>query len=310
MRTTVVVNPQAADGRTGARWAQMRRLLEEVTGPVETLFTTGPLDATELTRKALHGGAEQVIAVGGDGTGNEVVNGFFEGGRPINPEAVYAFLTSGTGGDFRKTFGIPRAFEEQVARLARSEVQTIDLGRLRYTGHNGEAAVRFFANVASFGISGFTDKAVNELHWAKRFGGKFAFKWGMTKALFSYRNQPVRLRVDDDFDTVLNINLGAVCNGCYFGGGMHLAPNARPDDGLFDIILVTDVGNLRLFMRSGSIYRGAHLDFEEVTALTATRVTAEPADGADEVLLDVDGEAPGRLPATFEIVPKTIRLRG
>ncbi len=310
MRSTAIVNPNAADGRTGARWPDIQRLLEQAVGKVDSMFTTGPLDATHLTRQALHNGAEQVIAVGGDGTGNEVVNGFFEGDQPINPEAVYAVLTSGTGGDFRKTFGIPKKLEEQIARLRTAELRTIDLGRLRFVDHEGRDAVRYFANIASFGISGFTDKAVNELHFAKRFGGKFAFKWGMTKALFNYRNQPVRLRIDEYFDEVLNINLAAVCNGCYFGGGMHLAPNARPDDGLFDIILVTDVGNLRLFMRSGSIYKGAHLDFDEVTALTGTRVTAEPADGASDVLLDVDGEAPGRLPASFELVPRVVRLRG
>ena len=252
---------------------------------------------------------EQIIAVGGDGTINEVVNGFFEHGQPINPEAVFACLTSGTGADFRRSFDMPDEVYDQIERLATSEIRPIDLGRLTFIDHEGREAVRYFNNIASFGLSGATDRAVNRLKLGKKFSGKTAFFWGMLKALVTYRNQPVRIQVDDGFDEVLDVRVAAVCNGRYFGGSMHMAPHAAPDDGLFDVVIVAGLNTLTLLRRINSIYRGTHLEFDEVTSLRGRKIVATPAEGASGVLLDVDGEAPGRLPATFEILPSAIYFR-
>jgi len=265
--------------------------------------------AARLTAEALKDGAEQIIAVGGDGTINEVVNGFFEDGRLINSEAVLGLLPSGTGGDFRRTFGIPPDVDGQIARLASGAPRPIDLGRLSFKDDEGKDCVRYFDNIASFGLSGLADRAVNGLTVGKKFGGKLAFKWGTFKAMMKYRNQPVRIQVDDTFDHVANVSTAAVCNGQYFGGSMRMAPDAVPDDGLFDVVIWADAGALQLLLRSNEIYRGMHVNREDVTVLRGRRVIATPAEGAGEVLLDVDGEAPGRLPATFEILPKVIRLR-
>ncbi|NLF57050.1 MAG: diacylglycerol kinase family lipid kinase, partial [Candidatus Hydrogenedens sp.] len=147
------------------------------------------------------------------------------------------------------------------------------------------------------------------LNFGKRFGGKLAFKWGMVKALLRYRNQPVRIQVDDIFDETLTVSTAAVCNGQYFGGGMRMAPNAAPDDGLLDVVVVAGVGTLKLLWNVNSIYKGEHLENENVRVVRGRRVTALPAEGAGDVLLDVDGEAPGRLPATFEILPGALQLR-
>ncbi|MBP8131980.1 MAG: FAD-dependent oxidoreductase [Candidatus Hydrogenedentes bacterium] len=309
-RTRAIVNPHSMGDRTGANWPTTLAKLTTVLGPVDYVFTDGPMAAKHLTRQALKDGVDQIIAVGGDGTVNEVVNGFFEKGELINPDAVLAVIASGTGGDFRRTFLLPESVDAQIARFAQGEIRRIDVGKLTYRDDStGEEMVRYFDNIASFGLSGEADRVVNRLGLSKRLGGRLAFQWGMFKAMFTYRRQRVRLRVDEAFDQVVNITTVAVANGKYFGGGMKVAPNAQPDDGLFDVIIIADVGPVELLVKSRSVYKGKHLRYNKVTALRGRKITALPVRGAAPVLLDVDGEAPGRLPATFEILPKAICLR-
>jgi len=308
-RTLAVVNPHSWGDRTGVVWPEIEVKLRHAIGPIRSVFTDSPLAAQRLTSQALKEGMEQIIAVGGDGTVNEVINGFFENGEAINPEAVVAVLTSGTGRDFGRTFNMPVQVEQQIERLAVSEIRTIDLGKLTYHDEQGRECVRLFDNVASFGLSGATVRAVNDLTFGKKLGGKLAFQWGMFKALLRHKNQRVRIQVDDIFDQVVNVTTVAVGNGQYFGGSMRIAPQAEPDDGLFDIIIVAGLGRLELLWKISEIYRGDHLTEATVTMLRGRKVIATPVDGAGDVLLDVDGEAPGRLPATFEIMPKAICLR-
>lgn len=310
-RIRAVVNPRSSGSRTGERWPALALQLRERLGPFDTVFTDGPMAALRLTASALKDGVDHIIVVGGDGTVNEVVNGFFENDRPINPQAVLSIITSGTGADFRRTFEASTDMDEQIARVIEGEVHAIDLGRMTYRDDaTGEERVRYFDNIASFGLSGAADRAVNQLTFAKNFGGKFAFQWGTFKALLNYRGERVHLQVDDQFDEVLDINTVAVCNGRYFGGGMHIAPEAQPDDGLFDIIVIRKIPLWRVVQGFPSIYYGRHLNRKDyVFMLRGKKVTAEPVSSSDEILLDVDGEAPGRLPATFEIVPRAILLR-
>ncbi len=308
-RTRAIVNPNSSGGRTRAIWPRIEAKVRHVIGPVDVKFTDGPLAAQRLATAALKEGIEQIIAIGGDGTVSEVINGFFEDGKPINPEAALAVLTSGTGRDFRRTFGMPEKIEEQVDRMVASEIRPIDIGRLTFINNEGREDVRYFGNIASFGLSGATDHAVNTLTFAKRFGGKFAFKWGMIKSLLRYRNHLVRITVDDVYDEELSVSTAAVCNGQFFGSGMWIAPQAKADDGLFDVVVVANVGVVKLLWHVNSIYRGEHLAIDNVKVVRGKRVTATPVLEGDVVLLDVDGETPGRLPATFEILPGALQFR-
>jgi len=308
-RTRAIVNPWAWGNRTRTIWPEIEAKLARAIGPVDAVFTDTPMAATRLTREALQEGFEQILAVGGDGTINEVVNGFFDNGTLINRESILAVLATGTGRDFRRSFGIPDSLDEQIDRLATSEIHSTDLGRLTYTDDEGRQQMRYFDNIASFGLSGAVDRAVNELTWGKKFSGRAAFQWGLLKALATYRNQAVRLRVDDSFEQEGKLTVAAVCNGRYFGSGMYIAPNAQPDDGLFDIVVLGDVSKWYLLRRVPLIYRGGHLDDPHVTVVRGRKVVAEPADGATNIMLDVDGETPGHLPATFEIVPNALYLR-
>lgn len=314
MKTHAIVNPNSSGGRTGKNWPETEAKLRAAIGPFEASFTDGMHAATRLTRAAIRGGAEQIVAVGGDGTLNEVVNGFFEDGASkngtlIDEEVVLGLLMSGTGGDFRKTFGIPREIDGQIDILANKGVRKIDLGKLSFVDNEGRDAVRYFDNIASFGLSGAADQAVNNLTYAKMFGGTFAFQWAIFKTLLRYKNQRVRIRVDDEFDETFNVSTAAVCNGQYFGSGMQMAPDAAPDDGLFDVVVIADMTLGEQIRDSKKIYTGEHLDNPKVTALRGKKVVATAEPGVGDVLLDVDGEAPGRLPATFEILPGILKFR-
>ncbi|NLO33379.1 MAG: FAD-dependent oxidoreductase [Candidatus Hydrogenedentes bacterium] len=310
-RIRAIINPRSSAGKTLKRWSELSKLLSESLDKFDAIFTDGPRAPWRLTAIALNDGVDQIIAVGGGGTINEVVNGFFDRGRPINPQAELSLISSGTGSDFRRTFALPIEQKEQIQRIVDGEARAIDIGLLSYRDDaTGSIRQRYFDNVASFGLSGLVDKTVNQLSFAKHFGGKFAFQWGTLNALLRYKGQQVHLRIDDHFDEILDINTVAVCNGRYFGGGMHIAPEAKPDDGLFDVIIIRQVPLFQFIKGFPSLYKGRHLEKTRYVSLVRGRkITAEPVNPNDEMLLDVDGEAPGRLPATFEMIPRGLLLR-
>jgi YegS/Rv2252/BmrU family lipid kinase len=310
----VVANPRSAGGTTSRRWdkllATLNRAITPVTGsPVEVSMTSGPWDAAKLTATALKGGADQIIAVGGDGTIHECINGFFENGRLINEDAVLAIMPAGTGGDYRRTFGLPDDMEQAADICARGDARSVDLGRISYVADDGSKETRYFNNIASFGLSGVVDRAVNKASWPKLLGGKFTFAWCSFWAALRYTPEPIRVKMDERYDEVFNVGTGAVAIGQYFGGGMHMAPMAEPDDGVFDVIIMTDTTLKDLMGGDGDIYKGTHIQSPKVIATRTRSLLALPVNEGSQILLDIDGESPGRLPASFEIVPKAIRLR-
>jgi YegS/Rv2252/BmrU family lipid kinase len=316
--TVLVVNPQSAGGKTDRRWPHLRAQIYESYGAFEERFTRAAGDATRLTREALRAGATLVVAVGGDGTINEVVNGFFESGqgsngesgsgggsRAINPHACFGIVPAGTGGDFIKSLTVPRDTAAAAANL-KSAPHAIDVGRLSYVDGDGRPAVRHFINIASFGIGGLVDRYVNQS--SKALGGKLSFALATLKAGAKYRNATVRLTLDGGIERSGRIYNVAVANGRYFGGGMKVAPDAALDDGYFDVITMGDFGFGDLLLRGLDVYSGKHVTNPKVSVARARKVVAT-ADGSDEVLLDVDGEQPGRLPATFELLPGALQVR-
>lgn len=304
LKTFLVVNPQSANGRTGRRFAEISAAVRAGVGPVEHAFTTRAGEATALTRAALGRGFRRIVAVGGDGTANEVINGFFEGDRVIDPEAIFALIPRGTGGDLKKTFGWSDALGEAVKRLSSPTLGRLDVGRLRFVDHEGQPALRHFVNIASCGISGRVDAEVNRS--SKALGGALSFKLASLKALLRYANPPVRVRFDGGPEERLPaLTCLAVGNGRYFGGGMMVCPDAQPDDGIFDVTIWQRFGLKDFVLKQGAIYGRGHLKMDGVRTLQAKRVEAS---SDVEVLLDVDGEQPGRLPASFEVLPAAIRI--
>lgn len=304
-RTVVIVNPKSQGGRLGKRWTEMSETLTRAF-PYDVMHTEGPGDATRLAREALRGGADRVVAIGGDGTINEVVNGFFdEKGVAIKSDASFALIPFGTGGDFRKTMSIPKETVDAAAVIKANHRRKIDVGRLELTTRDGKKVQRMFANIASFGVSGVVDRLVNES--GKKLG-RLSFMYATAKATWSYKNQRVQLTFDErPGDRVeATINTVAVANGRYFGGGMKVAPHAEIDDGAFDVVSMGDLTFGDVVKSGRRLYAGTHLEMDKVSSRRARIVEAEPVDPGAIIELDVDGESPGILPARFEIVPNAL----
>ncbi|MFK7985387.1 MAG: diacylglycerol kinase family protein [Sandaracinaceae bacterium] len=303
----VVLNPRAGAGAAASRRGALERAFREHGAEFEVRCTEAPRHATSLTREALRAGASGVAVVGGDGTLSEALNGFFEpDGTPIAPKAWLGPLPCGTGGDFRRTLRLSKHVRPMVTHLMWARPRPIDVGWLRYQDHDGNPSERAFLNIASFGLGGLVDQLVNDT--PKWMGGRGAFLLGTLRAMARYERQRVRLTLDDEEPEEMSVLNVAVANGRYFGGGMLIAPGAEIDDGRFDVVSLQQ-SRLAAALGTLDVYRGAHIDRPGVKVARARRVLAEPVDPDERVLLDVDGEAPGSLPATFEIKPGAVLLR-
>ncbi|MBN8232333.1 YegS/Rv2252/BmrU family lipid kinase [Corallococcus macrosporus] len=305
MKTFLVVNPRSANGQTGKRWVEISAQVGKVLGEFGHGFTSGGMDAARLARQAIDDGYECIVAVGGDGTLNEVTNGFFRDGKVINPQAALGLLPRGTGGDFRRTFGWDLELTSALERLRTEKTEPFDVGRLEFIGNDGNPATRFFANIASFGVSAVVAREVNQ--GSKALGGNLSFMWGTVKGLLKYQERQVRLTVDGGTPETVSVTAVAVANGRYFGSGMFVAPDAVTHDGLFDVTIWSNYGLSDFVLKSKGVYNGDHVTWKGTRRLRCRTIHAESEDG--DVFLDVDGETPGRLPCTMTLLPGAIRLK-
>ena len=269
--------------------------------------TAGPGDAARLARDARAESVDFTIVMGGDGTLNEVCQAYLdERGTPLAGPPL-GLVPVGTGGDFRKTLGLEQDLEANVAHLVTSEPRPIDLGILEAEGHDGKPVVRAFVNIMSFGLGGLTDRVVNA--GPKWLGGKSAFFLGTLRALIAYRNAAVRVKVDGEVwleSPIVNV---AVANGRFFGGGMQIAPEADPGDGLFDVVALGDLTRLQTAGLTQHIYAGTHLGRPDISSTRGALVEAEALAPGAEVLIDMDGETPGRLPLCARIAKGALWIR-
>ena len=295
--SVVIVNPASAGGSTGEAWPQVASDLRSQFGSFRVLFTKHRGDAAALSGEAARKGAKLIIACGGDGTISEVANGILSSGKDVE----LGILPSGTGGDFRRTLEIPARSRDAARILRTGRTVRIDVGRVSYVDHHGNDATRYFVGVASCGMSTRVIERVKE--------DKVSFVNAVIKT--AMQNAPVRLAVqlDDAHDRHLTVSNLCIANARYFGGGMKIAPDANLTDGKFDVIGVGDLSALKIFTSAPRVYLGSHLSMPEVSHALARKVSVRPADHDNEVALEVDGELPGRLPATFQIIPEALRVR-
>jgi YegS/Rv2252/BmrU family lipid kinase len=303
-KTCVIVNPNSSNGKTGQQWGPLAEAIEERIGTFDHYLTSRPGEGTDLTRDALAKGYEMIVSVGGDGTHNEVTNGFFDGEEVVNPEGVLAVVTSGTGGDLRRTLGLEKGPYAALDTLIGRATRPFDVGQFTYLAHSGETRMGYFINILSFGIGGLVDEKVNTS--TKVLGGKTSFFIATLKALAAFRQQTITLQLDDGPQEELAIHNVAISNGRSFGGGMYVAPNAEPDDGLFDVVSFVDMNTLQFAGLGSSIYKGRHLSNPKVKFAQASSIvaTSEAA-----VLLDVDGEQPGTLPLAVKNLHHRLRVK-
>jgi YegS/Rv2252/BmrU family lipid kinase len=297
-KTVFLVNPAADNGATGKRWPQIARLAAERGLTGDTFLSERPGHLVELAATAAAGGAHLLVAVGGDGTVNEVVNGI------AGLERVeLAVVHRGTGGDFVRTFGIPHRLEDALDVARGGSTRAIDLGRATLRTWAGEEGTTWFANIASAGMSGAVAKRVNET--GKALGGKVSYAWSTFAVFARWRNAQVTVSIDGEVRSGPMYDV-IVANGRYLGGGMKITPEAEPDDGLFDVLLIGDISKRDLVLTLPKIYRGTHLPHPKAELLRGAKVSI---DAPIPLPVELDGEQPGTTPATFEVVPNALRLK-
>lgn len=303
----VIVNPKSASGATRENWAATAADLRAHFGPFNVAFTKAPGDGIEIAERAARNGRPFIIACGGDGTINEVANGIIRSGEDVE----LGVLPSGTGGDLRRSLGLPHTNRDAAAALRDGGTKLIDAGRATFVDHEGQEVSRYFLNVSSVGLAADVIKRVKTgkvFDWlpGAALRGKANFAVSTLREVIDLDAPVVRVRFDDGEAHSLRTIALCVCNARFFGGGMMIAPDAKLNDGLFDVINIGDLSTAKMFANALSLYRGTHLALDEVKSVRAQKV-AITADEA--VLLETDGELPGKLPVTYEIVPSALRVR-
>ncbi|HZK52649.1 MAG TPA: diacylglycerol kinase family protein [Desulfosporosinus sp.] len=300
-----IVNPQSANGRTRKRWPEYLAKLREAGYLIDFAYTTESRVATRMTQSILKAGYTQIMAVGGDGTMNEVVNGFFSNGQLINFKAELAFFSHGTGGDLIRTLQIPPGIEGFLEVLRRGQKRLIDVGEVLFQDEHCQQVHRYFVNVADVGLGGETVARVNRQ--SKLLGGKLSFLIGSVLSILSYSNKLMNCKIDGKLVYNGRLNSIMVANGRYIGGGMMIAPDAELDDGLFEVVCLGDFSSLMLLRYLPRIYKGTHL---EIPGVTVHRGRSVVITTVEKVLLDIDGEQPGQAPLTFSLHSKALCLWG
>jgi YegS/Rv2252/BmrU family lipid kinase len=295
-RAVFLVNPASKNGSTGRRWPGLYRRAQALGLEGDVLLSQRPGHLTELAREAA-GPDTLLVVVGGDGTLNEVVNGI------AGLDAELAVLPAGTGQDFGKTHGIPDAFDDAVRVALEGEARPVDLGRVSFRdGADGEAE-RWFANVGSAGMSGAVAHRANSM--SKRLGGRATFFWALLREFAAWKNTEVTVTLDGAERRGAMHDV-IVANGRWHGGGMKLAPDARADDGLFDVVLIGDVTKLDFVTTAPKLYSGKHVTHPRVEVLRSATVAV---DAAKPLPIELEGEQVGTTPARFEVVPGALRVR-
>ncbi len=306
MKTSVIVNPRAGNGRTEKIWPNIEFALKQSIGSFQTEQTSCQGDAILLTRHALESGATRIVAIGGDGHLNEVLNGFIENDVQLNSQATLSFVMTGTGCDFQRSLGVSGKWESAVEKLKDAQVRQIDVGKVSYTAPEKTQQIRYFINIASFGLSGAADHYIDNSSLGKYFGGTILYLWATIKTVFPHPNQTIRYRIDDGPQKEIRTRLALLANGRYFGGGMHAAPEAELDDGLLDLLMLKEISLVKFLWHLPKIYMGTHLKLPVVYFQKVRKFTAL---SSEQVILDIDGESPGTLEATFEILPRILKLQ-
>ncbi len=302
----VVVNPASAGGRTARRWPAIRRALDAAGLRYTAHDTLGRGDAAELTRTAIRDrGIRRVVAVGGDGTLNEVVNGCFdEEGRPLAPDLTLGVVSSGTGTDFRRALGLP-SDPVAAARLLGSAVpRPIDIGRAVFR----DGSQRLFLNVASCGISAdVVSRVERHRHRGVGMWRRAAFLRAAVAALLVDSKHDIELTIDSETRR-LRVEEVAIANGRDYGGGMRIAPQARIDDGLLDVAIVGDISRAGALRAIPRLYRGTHGSHPAVTMLQARSIRISPTGAAEPPPVETDGERVGTAPVEITVLPGALRI--
>jgi len=298
----LIVNPHSANGSTGRRWPAIETKLRSLLPPFDVAFTERQGHATAIAREAA-GRYGCIALVGGDGTVNEVANGLIASDRLLRSDLALGVICRGTGSDFIRTLGIPRDLEGAAERLATGQMREIDVGKIRFRSPDGSEAVRYFLNEADIGMGAVVCDRVNRS--SKRLGGRLSFLRAILITTLTYRPHLVTLSLDGAPAQQMLLGNAWFANGQYSGGGIRMAPRARLDDGLLDVVCMSDMSRLQKVFSFRKLRSGAFVDLPQITYRTARRIEAE---SAATVGISTEGEVIGTLPATFELIDERLKV--
>src|SRR6266545_974257 len=295
-----IVNPAAGSGGAGRLWPAVVERLRDLRIQYEYETTQGPLTATSFARQAIRQGARTVVAVGGDGTVNEVVNGFFLNEQPLAQDATLGIVPVGSSSDVARALGIPTGVAAANV-LINGRVLDVDLGRADFGGA-AELTIRYFLNNADVGIGARVAAGGARF---KRAGGKAAFALSSVAAVLDPQPWRGTVALDKGEPQRVEATTVVVALGPYTGGGMKIAPGARMDDGLFDVVTIGALPPRELLRNLPKIYSGTHLSHPAVRHSQAQLVRVE-VEG--EPLVELDGEVCGSGSVEFRLLPRGIRI--
>lgn len=308
--TLFILNPAAGAGRAARAWDAVRDAALRALPDAACVRTEGPRHAGALARQAVLDGATRLIAVGGDGTFSEVLEGVMAAPLPLRRAAALACLPVGSGCDLARHLAYPKEPAQLLGLFSAGRRRLLDVGLLRYRGLDGAPRERHFINIAAFGVAG--DVAHHIQSMGKALGGTLSYLVSSLWVLATARAKTLRLSADGQ-DLSGRYHLGVLANTSSMGGGMKVAPGASDDDGALDLVLVGDMSRLRLLRSFPRIYRGTHLDVPGVSLRRVRRFSASTAlsagaESGSTVYLNIDGEADGMLPAQAEVLPRAVTV--
>jgi YegS/Rv2252/BmrU family lipid kinase len=294
-----IVNPAAGAGKGGRKWPDVLQCIKTARLDFDYVLTEAPGHAETLAESAAKDGYGMVVAVGGDGTLNEIINGLYIG-QAIDRMFV-GIVSAGTGGDYIRTIGIPRDIGQACQRLVSPEKRVVDLGVMEYT-YDNQTVKRLFVNFAGLGFDAEIVRATTLKY--KKLGSIPSYLMGLLTTLLFYRNKDVSLVIDGESvqSRICSIMMSI---GKYGGGGMMTAPDADPADGLFDVLIIDDIAKPDLLRSVPLIYSGSHLTHPKVSVRRAREVRVTSDQGMP---LQADGELLGEAPASFRILPDALTL--
>lgn len=294
-RTAVVVNPASGSGQGHRAWSQLTRLRPSLRD-AHIVAEHDPDSARRVLAELLHGEIDRVVAVGGDGTANFTINTLLLSGR--SDTVAFGLVPAGTGSDFARTLKMPNKLEQAMDRILGATPQLIDVLSL----HTDSGKQRYSLNIASAGMSGTVAAAVN----AKSRRGRFEYLWSTIDALRRYRPVSCLVELDDRPFYNGKFFLMVVANGQFFGKGMHVAPHARIDDGLADVVIIPPLPLWQLPLRLSQFLRGRHLNLTQVKQGRGTKIRLQPSAGLPA--LELDGETLPAEAVTYVLHPKALKL--
>lgn len=315
----IIINNAAAKARQA--WPRVQDQLQAAGVDFDFHATTRPGDATARTRTALHSGVTTVAVVGGDGTLSETAEGFFEFGQylhelpsPINPSASLAIFPAGTGDDFARGLMGQRAPLDRWAAvfIAQCRGQSVGITRIvdvLYGLCDGYVKPFICLNASSMGIGGETAARVAaQGKFMRRLSGEARFALAATAGLVNWRERCVRVVVDDIEILDGPVNLAAVANALYAGGGMMLSPQARIDDGKLDVVTASGLNRANVVRELTRIHTGGHVANPKVRITQGTKVRVETFSPEDAMKIEADGNVRGVTPVEFRVMPRALRF--